>query len=54
MVHIYKGILLTNKVDKIESFVVTWMELDCQSDVNRKEKNEYLSTYTWNLEQWHR
>ena len=42
-------------MDTIESLVVAWMELECQSDISRKEKNEYrISTYTWNLEQWYR
>ena len=43
MVHIYNGILLSIKRNKIGSFVETWMDLEIviQSEVSQKEKNKY-------------
>ena len=43
MVHIYNGILLMIKRNKIESIVVRWMNLEpvTQSEVSQKEKNKY-------------
>ena len=43
VVHIYNGILLSHKEDKIGSFVETWMDLETviQSAVSQKEKNKY-------------
>ena len=43
MVHIYNGILLSHKRNKIESFVETWMDLEAviQSEASQKEKNKY-------------
>ena len=43
MVHIYNGILLSHKMNEIESFVETWMDLETviQSEVSQKEKNKY-------------
>ena len=40
------------KGNKIELFVVSWMDLESviQSDVSQKEKNKYrMLTYIWNL-----
>ena len=41
--HIYSGILLSHKRNKIELFVVRWMDLESviQSEVSQKEKNKY-------------
>ena len=43
MAHICNGILLNQKINKIELFVVRWMDLESviQSEVNQKEKNKY-------------
>ena len=43
MVHIYNGILLMIKRNKIESILVRWMNLEpvTQSEVSQKEKNNY-------------
>ena len=43
VVHIYNGILLSQKRKEIESFVETWMNLETviQSEVSQKEKNKY-------------
>ena len=43
VVHIYNGILLSHKRNKIELFVVRWMDLESvlQSEVSQKEKNKY-------------
>ena len=43
MTHIYNGILLSHKKNKIELFVVRWMDLESviQSEVSQKEKNKY-------------
>ena len=43
MAHIYSGILLSNKRNEIELFVVRWMDLETviQSEVSQKEKNKY-------------
>ena len=43
MAHIYNGILLSRKRNKIGSFVETWMDLEnvIQSEVSQKEKNKY-------------
>ena len=40
--HIYNGILLSPKRNKIELFVVRWMDLESviQSEVSQKEKNK--------------
>ena len=43
MAHIYNGILLSHRKNKIESFVVRWMDLESviQSELSQKEKNKY-------------
>ena len=43
MAHIYNGILLRHKRNKIELFVVRWMDLETviQSEVSQKERNKY-------------
>ena len=43
MAHIYNGILLSHKKNKIELFVVRWMDLESvlQREVSQKEKNKY-------------
>ena len=43
VVHIYNGILLSHKKERIGSFVETWMDLETviQSEVSQKEKNKY-------------
>ena len=49
MTHIYNGILLSHKRNKIELFVVRWMDLESviQSEV-RKRKIPYANAYIWN------
>ena len=52
MAHIYNGILLTIKRNKIELFVVRWMELKSviPSEVSQKEKNKYcMLTHKYGL-----
>ena len=46
MVHIYNGILLSHKKNKIMPFVATWMELETLilSEVSQKEKDKYHMT----------
>ena len=41
--HVYNGILLCQKRNEIELFVVRWMDLESviQSEVSQKEKNKY-------------
>ena len=43
MAHICNGILLRHRRNKIELFVVRWMDLETiiQSDVSQKEKKKY-------------
>ena len=43
VVHIYNGILLSHKKNKIRSFVEMWMDLGTviQSEVSQKEKKKY-------------
>ena len=43
VVHIYNGILLSQKSNEIGSFVEMWMDLEfvIQSEVSQKEKNVY-------------
>ena len=43
MVHLYNGILLTHKKDKIMPFAAAWMELEILilSEVRQKEKDKY-------------
>ena len=48
--HIYHVILLRHKGNKIELFVVRWMDLESviQSEVSQKEKNKYrMLTYIY-------
>ena len=42
VVHIYNGILLSQKRNEIGLFVETWMDLETvmQSEVSQKEKNK--------------
>ena len=53
MVHIYNGILLSHKKDKLMPFAATWMDLDAliPSEVSHKEKDKYhkMFTYLWSL-----
>ena len=50
MVHIYNGILLGHKKDKIMPFAATWMQLEililCEV---RKRQIPYDITYMWNV-----
>ena len=43
VVHIYNGILLSHKKERIGSFVEMWMDLETliQSEVSETEKNKY-------------
>ena len=48
----YNGILLSHKKNKIELFVVRWMDLGSviQSEVSQKEKNKYhMLTHIYGL-----
>ena len=51
--HIYNGILLSHKKNKIELFVVRWMDLESviQSEVKseREKQIPYANTYIWTL-----
>ena len=53
VVHIYNGILLSHKKNKIMPFAATWMDLETviMSEVGQTEKDEYHYdiTYMWNL-----
>ena len=44
VVHIYNGILLRHKKNKIGSFVETWMDLESviQSEVSQTEEKQIL------------
>ena len=46
VVHIYNGILLSDKKNKFESVLVRWMNLEpfIQSEVNKKNKYSILTT----------
>ena len=46
MVHIYNGILLSHRKNKIMPFAATWMRLEILilSEVNQKEKGKYHMT----------
>ena len=41
VVHIYNGILLSLKKNKIVPFAETWMETVIQGEESQKEKNKY-------------
>ena len=43
MAHVYSGMLLSHKKDKIMSFVAMWMELETLilNEVSQKEKDKY-------------
>ena len=52
VVHIYNGILLSHKKNKIGSFIETWMDLETviQSEVSQKEKDKYhILTHIWGI-----
>ena len=52
MAHIYDGILLAIKRNKIELFVVRWMDLESviESEVSQREKNKYrLLTHMYGI-----
>ena len=52
MVHLYNGILLSHKKNKIMSFVATWMELETLilSEISQTEKDKYhVISHIWNL-----
>ena len=44
VVHVYNGILLSNKRNKIMPFAATWMDLEniILSEVSQKEKNKNI------------
>ena len=51
MVHIHNGILVIKR-NKIGSFVMLWMDLECviQSKVSQKEENKYhILTYVFGI-----
>ena len=52
VVHVYNGILLSHKKNKIELFVEMWMGLENikLSEISQTEKDKYsVITYMWNL-----
>ena len=54
MVHIYNGISLSHKRNKIGSFIELDLETVIQSEVSQKEKNKYILTHNmWILEKWY-
>ena len=55
VVHIYNGISLSHKRNKIGSFIELDLETVIQSEVSQKEKNEYriLMHNMWILEKWY-
>ena len=53
VIHIYNGILLSHKRNKIGSFVVMWMNIEfvVQSEASQKEKNKYcVLTHIYGIE----
>ena len=52
VVHIYNGILLSNKKNAFESVLVRWTSLEAiiQSEVSQKEKDKYhILTHIYRL-----
>ena len=51
MVHIYNGILLGDKKNKIIPFAATWMDLEIivLSELSQREKEKHDITNMWNL-----
>ena len=52
MVHIYNGILLSHKKNKIIPFAATWMDLEIiiLGDINQREKDEYnMRSFTFGI-----
>ena len=43
MVHVYNGILVSHKKDKLMPFAASWMDLEALilSEVSQKEKDKY-------------
>ena len=53
VIHIYNGILLSHKKNKIKPFLATWVEPEIltlsEVSLTKKTKTSYDITYTWNL-----
>ena len=51
VVHIYNGLLLSNKKEKIMPFATTWMNLETVmlSEVIQTQKDRYDIAHMWNL-----
>ena len=52
MVHIHNGILLSHKKERIESFLMRWMNLEpiIQSEVSQKEKDkQHILTHIYGI-----
>ena len=49
--HIYNGIVLSHKKDKIMLFAATWMELETLvlNEVSQKEKDRQHMNHMWSL-----
>ena len=47
VIHIYNGILLSDKKNGIMPFAATWMDLEIKLDSERQIS--YVITYMWNL-----
>ena len=54
VVHMYSGILLSHKRNKIGSFVLMWMDLESVIQSEKEKKILYINAYMWNLEKWYR
>ena len=50
-VHLYNGILHSNKKNKILQFATTWMDLEGirLNEISETEKDKYKKTNRWNL-----
>ena len=55
VLHIYYGILLSHKKNKIIAFAATWMDLEIVilSEISQRQMS-YDITYIWNLKKWYK
>ena len=45
VVHIYSGILLSQKRNKIVTFVETWMDLETDTERSKRNRRDELESY---------